>query len=149
MGIDAGAVKAGMDDFLEEIGTGAIDVDVLLAVPAAMPKLAKFGKILGPKGLMPSPKAGTVTSNVAESVKEFMAGKVDLRTDKQGNIHVPIGKASFKTGDLDENLIAVITAVEKNRPSGAKGKYWVSGTVCSTMGPAVKLDLNAIKAAIE
>merc|ERR1719247_3071704 len=146
--LDAGATKAGMEDLLADIAEGKVDFDVLLAVPAAMPKLAKFGKILGPKGLMPSPKAGTVTANVAESVQEFMAGKVEIRTDKQGNIHVPIGKASFNNADLDENLGAVIKAVEKNRPSGSKGKYWVSGTVCSTMGPAVKLDLNAIKAAI-
>jgi len=147
MGIDAGAVKAGMDDFLEEIGTGAIDVDVLLAVPAAMPKLARFGKILGPKGLMPSPKAGTVTSEVAESVKEFMAGKVEIRTDKQGNVHVPFGKSSFDKADLSENLMAVLNAVEKNKPSGAKGKYWQAVSLCSTMGPAVKIDLGAIKTA--
>jgi large subunit ribosomal protein L1 len=146
--LDAGAQKAGMEELLDEIATGKVDFDVLLAVPAAMPKLARFGKILGPKGLMPSPKAGTVTTDVAESVKDFMAGKVEIRTDKQGNIHVPIGKASFSNSDLDENLAAVVKAVEKNRPSGAKGKYWVSGTVCSTMGPAVKLDLNAIKAAL-
>merc|ERR1719217_100277 len=146
--LDAGAKKAGMTDLIEDISGGNIDFDVLLAVPAAMPKLAKLGKVLGPKGLMPSPKAGTVTSNVVESVKEFMAGKVEIRTDKQGNIHVPIGKASFETADLDQNLSAVVMAIEKNKPAGAKGKYWVSGTVCSTMGPAVKLDINAIKAAI-
>merc|ERR1712078_874246 len=146
--LDAGATKAGMTELIEDISAGNVDFDVLLAVPAAMPKLAKLGKILGPKGLMPSPKAGTVTSNVVESVKDFMAGKVEIRTDKQGNIHVPIGKASFSSSDLDENLLAVVRAVEKNRPSGAKGKYWVSGAVCSTMGPAVKLDPLAIKAAI-
>merc|ERR1719171_921930 len=104
-----------MTELIEEISAGKVDFDVLLAVPAAMPKLAKLGKVLGPKGLMPSPKAGTVTSNVVESVQEFMAGKVEIRTDKQGNIHVPIGKASFNNADLDENLTAVIKAVEKSR----------------------------------
>jgi large subunit ribosomal protein L1 len=145
--LDAGAAKAGMTELIEDISAGNVDFDVLLAVPAAMPKLAKLGKVLGPKGLMPSPKAGTVTSNVVESVKDFLAGKVEIRTDKQGNIHVPIGKASFDKSSLDENLLAVVRAVEKNRPSGAKGKYWMSGAVCSTMGPAVKLDVLAIKAA--
>jgi large subunit ribosomal protein L1 len=146
--LDAGATKAGMTDLIEDISGGNVDFDVLLAVPAAMPKLAKLGKILGPKGLMPSPKAGTVTSDVVQSVQDFLAGKVEIRTDKQGNIHVPIGKASFDESSLGENLNAIIRAVEKNRPSGAKGKYWVSGTVCSTMGPPVKLDVAAIKAAI-
>ena len=93
-------------------------------------------------------KAGTVTTDVVASVNAFMAGKVEIRTDKQGNIHVPIGKSSFDPSALNENLVAVVNAVEKNRPSGAKGKYWVSGAVCSTMGPAVKLDPLAIKAAI-
>merc|ERR1719194_241117 len=146
--LDAGAAKAGMDDLLAEISEGNVDFDVLLAVPAAMPKLAKFGKILGPKGLMPSPKAGTVTSNVAESVGEFMAGKVEIRTDKQGNIHVPIGKASFDEAALQENLTAVIKCIETNRPSGAKGKYWITGALTSTMGPAAKLDVAAIRAAV-
>jgi large subunit ribosomal protein L1 len=113
-----------------------------------MPKLAKLGKVLGPKGLMPSPKAGTVTTDVVASVNAFMAGKVEIRTDKQGTIHVPIGKSSFDPSALNENLVAVVNAVEKNRPSGAKGKYWVSGTVASTMGPPVKVDLVDIKASI-
>merc|ERR1719506_3326318 len=103
--------------------------------------------MLGPKGLMPSPKAGTVTSTVVDTVKEFLAGKVEIRTDKSGNIHVPIGKASFSTDKLDTNLDAVIKCVEKNRPSGAKGKYWLSGTLSSTMGPSVKLDIDALRKA--
>lgn len=146
--LEAGAAKAGMADLIEEISEGNVDFDVLLAVPAAMPKLAKLGKVLGPKGLMPSPKAGTVTTDVVASVNAFMAGKVEIRTDKQGNIHVPIGKSSFDPSALNENLVAVVNAVEKNRPSGAKGKYWVSGTVASTMGPPVKVDLVDIKASI-
>jgi large subunit ribosomal protein L1 len=145
--IDAGAVKAGMDDFLEDIGKGDIDIDVLLAVPAAMPKLARYGKVLGPKGLMPSPKAGTVTSDVVQSVKEFLAGKVEIRTDKSGCVHVPFGKRSFAKDALNENLMAVLMAVEKNRPSGSKGKYWQSVSLSSTMGPAVKIDLDVVKKA--
>jgi large subunit ribosomal protein L1 len=136
-----------MDDFLEDIGKGDIDIDVLLAVPAAMPKLARYGKVLGPKGLMPSPKAGTVTSDVVQSVKEFLAGKVEIRTDKSGCVHVPFGKRSFAKDALNENLMAVLMAVEKNKPSGAKGKYWQSVSLSSTMGPAVKIDLDVVKKA--
>ena len=110
-----------------------------------MPKLAKLGKVLGPKGLMPSPKAGTVSADPGSAVKEFKAGKLEFRTDKQGIVHVPIGKADFSEEDLQKNLAKLYDVIEKNRPTGCKGKLWNTAAVCSTMGPAVKLDLAALK----
>merc|ERR1719331_1526471 len=143
----AGADLVGMGDLIETISAGQLDFDVLLATPPAMPKLAKLGKVLGPKGLMPSPKAGTVSANPAESVKEFKAGKLEFRTDKQGIVHVPFGKADFDEDKLLDNLLAVSQTIEKNRPTGCKGKLWNTASLSSTMGPGIKLDLNALKAA--
>jgi large subunit ribosomal protein L1 len=141
----AGADLVGMGDLIETISAGQLDFDVLLATPPAMPKLAKLGKVLGPKGLMPSPKAGTVSTDPAASVAEFKAGKIEFRTDKQGIVHVPFGKADFTTDDLEKNLAQLYETIEKNRPTGCKGKLWNTATICSTMGPAVKLDLLALK----
>jgi len=143
----AGADVVGMADLIETISGGAVDFDVLLATPPAMPKLAKLGKILGPKGLMPSPKAGTVIASPGDAVKEFKAGKLEFRTDKQGIVHIPFGKTDFDEEKLVENLIAVTKTIEKNRPSGCKGKLWNTASVASTMGPGIKLDLNVLKAA--
>merc|ERR1719373_1335071 len=128
----AGADVVGMADLIETISAGQIDFDGLLATPPAMPKLAKLGKVLGPKGLMPSPKAGTVSATPGESVKEFKAGKLEFRCDKQGIVHVPIGKCDFDESALQGNLAAVTQCIEKNRPSGCKGKLWVSATLAST-----------------
>jgi len=143
---EAGADLVGMADLIEEIAGGMLDFDVLLATPPAMPKLAKLGKVLGPKGLMPSPKAGTVSADPASSVKEFKAGKLEFRTDKQGIVHIPFGKADFEADALLENLASVSKTIEKNRPSGCKGKLWNTASISSTMGPGIKLDVAALKA---
>ncbi len=110
-----------------------------------MPKLAKLGKVLGPKGLMPSPKAGTVTTDPSNSVKEFKAGKLEFRTDKTGIIHVGFGKTDFEASALTENLLTLASTIDKNRPTGCKGKLWSSATITSTMGPPIKLDLSQLK----
>jgi len=144
---EAGADVVGMADLIETISSGVCDFDVLLATPPAMPKLAKLGKVLGPKGLMPSPKAGTVSANPGDAVKEFKAGKLEFRTDKQGIVHVPFGKCDFDEDKLLENLLQLSSTIEKNRPTGCKGKLWNTATVSSTMGPGIKLDLAALKQA--
>merc|ERR1719163_1853870 len=138
---EAGADRVGFDDLIEDIAGGMTNFDVLLATPAAMPKLAKLGKVLGPKGLMPSPKAGTVSPNPADAVSEFKAGKLEFRTDKQGIVHVPFGKCDFEEDALEKNLMSLCETIEKNRPSGCKGKLWNTAYVTSTMGPSIKLDL--------
>jgi len=143
----AGADLVGFDDLIEIIASGELNFDVLLATPPAMPKLAKLGKVLGPKGLMPSPKAGTVAADPASAVAEFKAGKLEFRTDKQGIVHVPFGKCDFSEDKLTENLIALATTIDKARPTGCKGKMWKTATITSTMGPGIKLDLNDLKAA--
>merc|ERR1719373_257052 len=142
----AGADVVGMADLIETISSGQIDFDVLLATPPAMPKLAKLGKVLGPKGLMPSPKAGTVSADPGAAVAEFKAGKLEFRTDKQGIVHVPFGKADFSTDNLEANLASLVNTIEKARPTGCKGKLWNTAAICSTMGPAVKLDRAALEA---
>jgi len=142
----AGADLVGFEDLIQDIAGGMTDFDVLLATPAAMPKLAKLGKVLGPKGLMPSPKAGTVSPNPGEAVNEFKAGKIEFRTDKQGIVHVPFGKVDFDDSKLTENLLSLTDTIEKARPSGCKGKLWITATLSSTMGPAIKLDLASLKA---
>jgi large subunit ribosomal protein L1 len=142
----AGADLVGFEDLIEDISGGQLDFDVLLATPPAMPKLAKLGKVLGPKGLMPSPKAGTVSANPGEAVTEFKAGKLEFRTDKQGIVHVPFGKTDFDEAKLTENLMALASTIEKNRPTGCKGKLWNTATISSTMGPGIKIELAALKA---
>ena len=142
----AGADLVGFEDLIETISTGVLDFDVLLATPPAMPKLAKLGKVLGPKGLMPSPKAGTVSADPAGAVGEFKAGKLEFRTDKQGIVHVPFGKVDFDEKSLEENLMDLAATIEKARPTGCKGKLWNTAAITSTMGPAIKLDLASLKA---
>ena len=143
--ISAGADIAGSDDLIHEISQGRLDFDKLIATPDLMPSIAKLGRMLGPKGLMPSPKAGTVTADLHESIAEFKAGKLEYRIDRTGIIRVSCGKANFTPNDLLQNLIAIRDSVEKNRPSGSRGRYWKSAYISSTMSPSIQIDINMLK----
>jgi large subunit ribosomal protein L1 len=136
----AGADYAGIE-YVQKLKDGWLDADVIVATPDVMGQLGQLGKILGPRGLMPNPKAGTVTMDVARAVREIKAGKIEFRVDKTGNVHAPIGKVSFSEQQLAENLGAFMDTIVKARPSAAKGVYLKSATVSSTMGPGVKLEL--------
>ena len=139
---NAGANVIGNTDLIENITQGNINFDLLIATPNMMPKLAKLGRVLGPKGLMPSPKSGTVTSTLETTITEFKKGKFEYKADKTGVLHVSFGKADFTNSQLIENLKALYQSIEQNRPSGVKGKYFKSLFICTTMGPSIKLDLN-------
>jgi large subunit ribosomal protein L1 len=143
--LNFGANIAGSDDLFEEISKGNINFDVLITTPQLMPKLTKLGKILGPKSLMPSPKSGTVTTNLKETITEFKKGKLEYRSDKTGIVHLLFGKSSFNLESLTQNLVAVYESIEKNKPTGVKGKYFNSFYICTTMSPSVRLDLNSFK----
>lgn len=136
----AGALEAGADELVQKITGGWTDFDAAVAAPDMMGQVGRLGKILGPRGLMPSPKAGTVTPNVAEAVAEIQKGKIEFRVDKNANIHVPVGKASFTEEQLTENAGAVIGAIVKARPASVKGQYLKSCALSSTMGPGFKMD---------
>jgi len=138
----AGADLVGNDDLIAKITSGNIDFDLLIATPNMMPKLAKLGRVLGPKGLMPSPKSGTVTSTLTETLNEFKKGKFEYKADKTGIVHVSFGKANFTNTQLIENLTALYRSIEQNRPSGVRGKYFKSLFICTTMGPSIKLNLD-------
>jgi large subunit ribosomal protein L1 len=138
----AGADIIGNDDLIEKITRGDIQFDLLVTTPNMMPKLAKLGRVLGPKGLMPSPKSGTVTNTLDLTLKEFKKGKFEYKADKTGIVHVSFGKSNFSDIQLIENLTALYKSIEQNRPSGVKGKYFKSLFICSSMGPSIKLDLN-------
>jgi len=131
----------GNDDLINLISQGNINFDLLIATPEIMPKLAKLGRILGPKGLMPSPKSGTVTTTLVDTILEFKKGKFEYKADKTGIVHVSFGKANFTIQQLIENLVAIYKSIEQNRPSGVKGKYFKSLYICTTMGPSIQLDL--------
>ena len=140
-----GATVAGSDDLLDEMTAGNLDFDLLITTPQLMPKLAKLGRVLGPKGLMPSPKSGTVTTNLAEAINEFKKGKLEYRADKTGIVHLSFGKISFSEEALKENLLALYSSIEKNKPSGVKGRYFNSLNISTTMGPNVNLELGSLK----
>ena len=141
--MNAGADIVDNDPLIEEIINANINFDLLITTPNMMPKLAKLGRVLGPKGLMPSPKSGTVTNNLEATITEFKKGKFEYKADKTGIVHVNFGKSNFDEQQLLENLQALYTSIEKNRPSGVKGKYFKSLFICTTMGPSIKLDLNS------
>jgi len=138
----AGADIVGNDDLIEQINQGNIGFDLLVTTPNMMPKLAKLGRVLGPKGLMPSPKSGTVTTTLKSTLTEFKKGKFEYKADKTGIVHVSFGKSNFENNKLVENLTALYKSIEQNRPSGVKGKYFKSLFICTTMGSSIKLDLN-------
>jgi large subunit ribosomal protein L1 len=138
----AGADIVGNDSLIEQITQGNIEFDLLITTPNMMPKLAKLGRVLGPKGLMPSPKSGTVTSTLKSTLTEFKKGKFEYKADKTGIVHVSFGKADFENNKLVENLQALIKSIEQNRPSGVKGKYFKSLFICTTMGSSIQLDLD-------
>ena len=140
-----GANIAGSDDLLEDMNAGKLDFDLLITTPQLMPKLAKLGRVLGPKGLMPSPKSGTVTQNLKEAINEFKKGKLEYRADKTGIVHLSFGKVSFSEQELMENLLALYSSIEKNKPSGVKGRYFKSFNLCTTMSPSLLVDLNSFK----
>ena len=140
----ANADIVGNDDLIEKINQGDINFDLLVTTPNMMPKLAKLGRVLGPKGLMPSPKSGTVTSTLTETLNEFKKGKFEYRADKTGIVHINFGKSDFTNSQLIENLKALYKSIEQNRPSGVKGKYFKSLFISTTMGPSIKLNLDML-----
>jgi len=144
---EAGADIVGGEELVDRINTGWVDFEAVVATPDMMRAVGKLGKVLGPRGLMPNPKTGTVTPNVGQAVKEIKAGKVEFRVDKTGIVHAPVGKMSFPPQNLIENASALLDSVVRAKPSAAKGKYLKSITVSSTMGPGVRVDETRVEAA--
>jgi large subunit ribosomal protein L1 len=141
---DAGAEHVGLDEFVQKIEGGWTDVDVIICTPTVMAKVGKLGKVLGPRGLMPNPKSGTVTLEVGKAVQEVKAGKIDFKIDKQGIIHASVGKASFPADKIRDNVLEMINVVSKLKPSSAKGTYFQSITLSTTMSPGIAIDTNSI-----
>ena len=142
---EAGADIVGADDLVEKVQGGFLDFDIAIATPDLMAQVGKLGRVLGPRGLMPNPKTGTVTTDVAKAVTEFKGGRVEYRTDRYGNIHVPIGKVSFDRSDLLENFRAVLDELQRSKPAAAKGRYIKGITLSTTMGPGVKVDPGRLR----
>jgi large subunit ribosomal protein L1 len=142
---EAGADYVGLDDYVEKIEKGWTDVDVIITMPSVMGKIGKLGRVLGPRGLMPNPKSGTVTMEVGKAVKEVKMGKIDFKVDKAGIIHTSIGKTSFKPEQIADNAREFITTIMKLKPSAAKGTYIKSIYISSTMSPSIKIDAKAIE----
>jgi large subunit ribosomal protein L1 len=141
---DAGADHVGLDDYIQKIEGGWTDVDVIICTPTVMAKVGKLGKVLGPRGLMPNPKSGTVTLEVGKAVKEVKAGKIDFKIDKAGIIHVSIGKASFPAEKIRDNALEMIQTIAKLKPASAKGAYFKSISISSTMSPGIRIDASTI-----
>ena len=142
---EAGAEFVGAEDLAAEVEGGMLDFDLAIATPDQMPVVGRLGRVLGPRGLMPNPKTGTVTTDVAKAVAEFKGGKVEYRTDRYGNVHVPLGKVSFSPEALEENFRAVLDELQRVKPASAKGRYLKKISVSSTMGPGVKIDQTRLK----
>ena len=141
---DAGAEHVGLDEYIKKIEAGWTDIDVIITMPTVMAKVGKLGKVLGPRGLMPNPKSGTVTLDVAKAVKEVKAGKVDFKIDKQGIIHASVGKVSFSAEKIKDNAAELINVVTKLKPASSKGTYLQSISLSSTMSPGIKVDTGSI-----
>ncbi|MDP8992725.1 MAG: 50S ribosomal protein L1 [Actinomycetota bacterium] len=142
---EAGADVVGADDLVQRVQDGFLDFDLAIATPALMGQVGRLGRLLGPRGLMPNPKTGTVTPDVGRAVTEFKGGRVEYRTDRYGNVHVPIGKVSFDRAALLENLRAVVDELQRAKPAASKGRYVKSVTLSSTMGPGVRIDPNRVR----
>lgn len=142
--LEAGADHAGFEDYVQKISDGWLDIDVIIATPDMMAKIGRLGRVLGPRGLMPNPKSGTVTNDVAQAVKEVKAGKIDFRTDKKGIVHVGIGKASFTNQQIEENLLAFMKRIVALKPAVAKGTYVKKITLSSTMGLGYDIDTRTV-----
>jgi large subunit ribosomal protein L1 len=146
---EAGAEYVGSEELIEKIQSGWLDFDTVVTTPDMMRHVGKLGKVLGPRGMMPNPKVGTVTSNITHAIKEIKAGRLEYKVDKYGLIHLPIGKRSFKEAQLFENLATVMDALLKAKPASAKGNYIKSVTLSPTMGPSVKIDPVGVKGEID